>query len=695
MNIQTVTWGKSHGLKPVKRMRHADVVEIRSKEKSPWYKDFRIPADLISDAQVEHITDAQARSMYHLRAPRDWNLGGEVFPYLDRESGDMVYCRVRRDVHEEGKGRKYHGSSADGSQRIFYSHPASWKRLKRKRTTRVLVESEKAVLAMEAWMRRVGRKDLVPLGMGGCQGWRDKVHGVLPDLGICNGSEIIVLLDANVHSNPQVRDALTALVAELRSRKCTVTVAMLPQIEGVNGPDDLLKLPDGDARLTAVLSGAEDTTVAPYSEHGLVERFVAEHRENACHIHGIGWHVWDGQRWRIDTEGAVELLVQELCKTAASECAKVSEQNRIRSRKVREAVLREAQAHLAVSVDRLDKNPLLLNTPDGSVDLKTGKLRPARREDYCTKMTGAKPSTVKPARWLRFLHEITSGDKAQQAYLQRLAGQCLTGDTSEQEFYFFHGSGMNGKSEFIHALMSVLGEYAAVAPMEAFMAQHNPQHPTTLAALFGARLVTASEVEDGNRWAESRIKELTGGTPIKVRFMRQDEFEYLPQFKLILAGNSKPRLRDTGPSMTRRLMIVPFLLRIRKGKQDTKLRAKLRVEYGGILQWAIEGCLEWQRVGMRAPLSVLNASSDYFKSQDVLGAWLEERTEKIAATRTNSGALYTDYKGWATQHGEPFVMAQRDFSQKMEDRNYALKHTHVGKCFFGIRLREMKKYGVR
>jgi putative DNA primase/helicase len=594
---------------------------------------------------------------------------------------------VRRDEYSgEGDDKKYIGNSKKQMQytRTLYSAPGAKERLANKRNTRILVEAEKSVLAIEAWVRRTGRTDIVPLGMGGCNGWGDRQLGVLPDLGTCcDGSPVIVMLDANVYTNKAVHEALLALVAELRPRGCTVTVAFLPQAEGVNGPDDLFTLPDGDEQFAEVLHTAKGTEIAPYSEHGLADRFAAEHRDDACYVPGIGWHRWDGQRWQHDEQGKVELLVQKLCVTAASERAKQNEQHRLRSRKTREAVMRESQAQLAIHFDLLDRDPMLLNTPGGTVDLRTGELRPSDRAAYCTKITTVAPSKEKPVRWLKFIEEITVRDKLLADYLQRVCGYCLTGDTREHGLFFLYGSGANGKGTFTRALQNILGEYAAVIPNDMLMAKQNEAHPTEIASLRGARMATAGEVEDGARWAESKLKSITGGDRIKARFMRQDFFEFYPQFKLVIHGNHKPKLRNVGEAIKRRLHLVPFNATFEKTK-DGLLDEKLKAEYSGILQWCIDGCVAWQREGLNRPTAVNDATEAYLEGQDTLGEFLEAYTRNDGNGKVMPGELYSRYKLWAEARGE-FVLSQTVFTPKMEERGYHRKKLHGVRYIAGLR----------
>jgi len=680
-------------MKNLQKDKKSPSVNASSLSRSPaWAKKIRIPVDMLKVAKVTHVSDTMARSEFGLRAPRDWDLSGTVFPYSGTD-GMSTYCRVRRDNFDDDDGQgKYHANSSGDGERILYSYPGSVERLNDEATTIVLVEAEKSVLACEAHLRRKGRTDLVFLSMGGCNGFRSKEHGTLPDIERCRGRKVVVMLDYNVRTNKHVSEARLGLTALLHSMDAVVSYVELPQLENVNGPDDLCALPDGDELLDQMLANATPASVAPYSEHGLVERFIAENCGEVCYVGGLGWHLWDGHRWKLDSEGHVELRVQELCRTAASERSKPTEQNRIRSRRTREAVLREAQAHLHVNVDDLDRDVMLLNTPGGVVDLRTGQLREARREDYCTKLAGATPDRKKPVRFMQFLDEIACGDKGLTAYLQRFIGYCLTGETIEHAVFFLHGTGANGKSVLIETIQAILGNYAKTTPAETLMMTSHPQHATSIAALSGTRFVAVSEVEDGSRWAESKIKELSGGTRITARFMRQDEFTYKPQFKLGISGNHRPKLRNTDESVRRRFNLIPFKAHFSAEKRDPRLKEKLELELGGILQWAIDGCVAWQREGLNPPPLVLDATEDYFENQDALGAWLNEGTILDRSSKASSTELYRAFKVWCEIHGE-YVPSQRDFSVKLEDRGFRKKKFHGSMFFLGVGCRNAKEIG--
>jgi putative DNA primase/helicase len=304
-----------------------------------------------------------------------------------------------------------------------------------------------------------------------------------------------------------------------------------------------------------------------------------------------------------------------------------------------------------------------------TVDLRTGQWRESRPEDYITKAAPAVTDGDCPL-WLAFLDRVMAGDRDLVAYLKRVCGYCLTGITREHVLFFLYGTGANGKSVFVSTIAGVMGDYAVTAPPEMFMASNSDRHPTELARLRGARLVVASEIEMGRRWAESLIKQITGGEKITARFMRQDFFEFTPQFKLMISGNHRPGLRGVDEAMRRRIHLIPFAVTIPPAERDPELAEKLKAEWGGILAWAIEGCLEWQRDGLSPPAAVRNATNQYLESEDSLGQWLAERCKLKAGFYSTSTELFRDWTGWANNAGE-FVGSQKRFSQALLDRGLA------------------------
>ena len=214
---------------------------------------------------------------------------------------------------------------------------------------------------------------------------------------------------------------------------------------------------------------------------------------------------------------------------------------------------------------------------------------------------------------------------------------------------------------------AILGDYAVVASMDSFTATHTDRHPTDMAMLRGARLVTAQETEEGRRWAEARVKALTGGDPITARFMRQDFFTYRPQFKLFVAGNHKPSLRNIDDAIRRRLHLIPFTFK--PARPDRDLPEKLKPEWPAILTWAIQGCLEWQRVGLAPPPAVVEATAEYFAEEDAVGRWIEERCRRDANATATTHDLFADWRDWCAETGE-HVGTEKHFAQALIQRGY-------------------------
>ena len=269
-------------------------------------------------------------------------------------------------------------------------------------------------------------------------------------------------------------------------------------------------------------------------QHADTLRYVAEWNQ---------WLVWDGTLLAHGQDASgVHAGTCAVPATAANGCNdKPSERKRIASAKTRAAVVSLAaeDRRLVATIDQWDTDPWLLNTPDGVVDLRTGKMREHRATDYMTKQTAVSPGGACP-RWRKFLQQITDGDTELQQYLQRVAGYCLDRRDHEQQLFFFYGSGGNGKGVWVLTISGILNDYHRASSIETFTVSKGERHPTELAGLIGARLVTAAETEEGRRWSESRVKELTGGDKISARFMRGDFFEFLPQFKLLFSGNHMP-----------------------------------------------------------------------------------------------------------------------------------------------------------
>ncbi|GEO13537.1 phage/plasmid primase P4 [Microvirga aerophila] len=432
------------------------------------------------------------------------------------------------------------------------------------------------------------------------------------------------------------------------------------------------------------------TGAGPFTEDGLALQFAEQHAHDLRFVASWSkWLIWTGTHWRPDDTLLAVHLVRKVCREAAAKCGDPRAANALASAKAVSAVERLARAdrRLAAAPEQWDRDPWLLNTPGGLVDLRTQETRQARPTDYVTKITAVAPCGSCP-RWHQFLDRITDGDRGLQDFLQRMCGYALTGSTEEQALFFLFGKGANGKSVFINAVAGILGSYHKTAAVETFVATTTDQHPTGLAGLQGARLVTAIETEEGRPWAESRIKSLTGGDRITARRMRQDWFEYDPQFKLLIGGNHMPSLRSVDEAISRRFNLLPFTVTIPPRERDGRLPEVLKAEWSGILAWMIEGCLRWQQNGLRPSAAILEATQAYLAAEDTVAHWIDEACVQDAGAITALSTLFTSWKMWAEQNGEP-PGSPKKLSQNLEARRFERCRTRNGSSFRGLRIRDI------
>jgi putative DNA primase/helicase len=440
----------------------------------------------------------------------------------------------------------------------------------------------------------------------------------------------------------------------------------------------------------AAASGVESSS---YSDDWLALKFAATYGADLRFTASTWrWNIWNGKFWEQDETGVVSDLVRETCRQAAIELdtVKAGKGRQIASGRVINSVekLARSDSGLAAIADQWDHDLWLLNTPSGTVDLRTGEIREHRRQDYITKTTSTAlaPAGTPTPLWSAFLKRVTDNNSEFESYLQRGSGYCLTGVTTEQVLFFLFGLGANGKSVYVNTVCNALGDYARTAPIETFLASSVNQHPTELASLHGARLVVATETSKG-RWDESRIKMLTAGERIAARFVCRDFFQYVPQFKLMISGNNRPALRSVDAGIRRRMHLLPFIVTIPEAERDRQLTEKLRAELPGILRWMIHGCLEWQKTGLNPPAVACEATNAYLDEEDVIGRWIEDRCELGAGKFTATASLFLDWKEWTESRGE-FCGSIKSFSQGLEAVKGVCRHrTPATRGFRGIELR--------
>jgi len=450
----------------------------------------------------------------------------------------------------------------------------------------------------------------------------------------------------------------------------------------------------------------------PFSDDYLAQLLGDKHQRALRYVSPWGkWFMYDKIKWEYDEKLKTFSLSRMTCRQAAATINKPKERKMIASAKTINAVLTIARTdpRIAASVDQWDSDPWLLNTPGGTIDLRTGKMREHHAADYMTKITGVTPNAKCPIPiWRKFL-KSSLGDPELEGYIQRMLGYALTGVTTEHALFFLYGMGRNGKGVLMNTVAGIMLDYHMTATQETFVVSNNERHPTDMAMLRGARLVTVSETEQGKRWAESRIKMMTGGDPITARFMRQDFFTYMPQFKLMMSGQHKPGLNSVNEAMRSRVNMLPFNIVIAREDRDTNLTDKLKAEWPGILAWMIEGCLEWQRDGLKPPKIVTDATEEYMQAQDKMGRWIDECFERDEGEDkktgkkvwTSSNEIFESWKVWAETNGE-FPGSQTKLSNDLSERGFQSerrtfydKDKHQTKImgFLGLRLKPIKYPG--
>ena len=431
-----------------------------------------------------------------------------------------------------------------------------------------------------------------------------------------------------------------------------------------------------------------DPALPPFCDESLALKFAERHAGDLRFVALWNkWLLWDAGRWRIDDTVLAFDRARAICREAA-ESSKAKLAPGVASAKTVAAVttLARVDRRLAATAEQWDGDPWLLNTPDGVVDLRNGEMRAHRPEDFLTKMTAVGPRGDCP-KFKAFLARIMGGDEALVAYLWRVFGYCLTGDISEQAIFFNYGVGQNGKTVLTSTVSGILGDYCIATPIETFTESKTDRHPTELARMRGARLVTATETEAGKHWAESRLKEITGGERIAARFMHKDFFEYLPQFKPIISGNHRPRLRSVGPAMRRRVNMIPFVVTIPDDERDPNLADKLKGEWPGILKCMVEGCLDWQERGLAQPEAVIKATDAYFASEDGYSGWISDRCDIVTGIWSRSSDLFASWRDWAEKAGQSPGDTKR-FREEMERLGFQHQRKTNGNFYVGLRIRQ-------
>jgi putative DNA primase/helicase len=371
------------------------------------------------------------------------------------------------------------------------------------------------------------------------------------------------------------------------------------------------------------------------------------------------WFICDEAAiWREDRKRATKRALQD-------HCVSLNEPSFQSSRKINAVHdLAKTAPCFAVTNDELDPDPDIAGCPMGHIDLKTGNLLKGDPSRKITMSTTVTPAAMPTQIWDRFLMDATGNDKDLIRFLRQYFGYCLSGDTREQCMLFMHGPGGSGKGTLLGTISEIFGDYGWAAPIEAFSSGPD-KHPTTFASMRGRRLVTASETEAGRKWAEARLKHITGQDRLNARFCGKDEFQYTPAFKLVISGNHAPEIENCDEAMRRRIHVVPFDRRVAREAADTQLKTKLKAEWPGILQWCIEGGLDWRQNGLVIPEKVRDATAEYFDEQDTFTQWVGLSVTFGEMHLSPANELFRSWERFSKDIGEPPGSAKA-FSDKLK-----------------------------
>ena len=441
------------------------------------------------------------------------------------------------------------------------------------------------------------------------------------------------------------------------------------------------------------------------TELGNAERVVYYHGKNIRYCNELDWLIWNGKRWEEDSKRKIEAITAKTLRALYGEAKATEDKFRKKQlndwakkcerRNIRMNTILDVRPMVSVRKQELDSHKYLLNCDNGVIDLKTGELLPHDRDLLFTKISPISYQTDADCpNWKTFLESIFIDDQGTPNYeiidfMQKAIGYSLTGDTTEQVMFFLFGNGRNGKSTFINTVQHLFGDYGRQTNSDTFIKKKNDSAINNdIARLDGARFVSAVESEEGQQLSESLVKQITGGEKMSARFLRQEYFEFTPEFKVFFTTNHKPIVKGSDEGIWRRIRLIPFTVTIPKEKVDKKLPQKLAAEMPGILRWAVEGCLKWQKEGLGEPEAIRKATEGYRDDMDILGPFLDERCVIHSAVKIEAKELYKEYKDWCYENDD-VELKNRAFYRQLEIRGFKKAKGAKNKTFIhGITLNQ-------
>ncbi|MBI5972009.1 phage/plasmid primase, P4 family [Staphylococcus caledonicus] len=455
--------------------------------------------------------------------------------------------------------------------------------------------------------------------------------------------------------------------------------------------------------LNHIFNGEEKEKEYPirsYDDTGNADRFIDRYGHLYKHSYITNkFYIYDGQKWKPDDRGAIRQLIDEMIVSIKNEKIihneDVSEEDardafnkfykKTRGTQAKKNIMNELMHRKTITPDEFDKDDMLLNVTNGYIDLTSRELykhdinrmfSQIANTDYSEKM--------QPSVWLDFLNDIFAGDKEVIRYIQKALGYSLTGSTREQVMFILHGKGRNGKSIFVETIAEILGDYSNNMQVKSLMVKKNDNVNTDIARLSKARFVTSSEPNEGFRFDEGLIKQITGGDKVTARFLYAEEFEYTPKFKIWVSTNHKPIIRGTDDGIWRRLVLIPFEVQIPEEKVDKDLKYKLLREAPAILNWMCEGAYMWMQEGLHMPDKLKAAGQTYRTEMDVVEQFIEDECKRADDKKVKANELYELYKQWANDNGA-YKMSNKDFGKKMKEK-FKSKRLKTGMYYLGVEI---------
>ncbi|MCS6305995.1 MAG: hypothetical protein H8K07_20370 [Nitrospira sp.] len=641
----------------------------------------------------------------------DENDGEEVNPgrrieceydYVD-ENGVLVFQVVRfepkdfRQRRPDGKGGWIW--NVNGVQRTPY------------RLTDIKASPDKTInfhegeKAVEAAIK-AGLPGIHTTTAGGASNWH------LTDLSICRGRKIVIFPDNDASGEKYA----TGLAAHLVKIAATVKIVRLPDVPTHGDAVEWIDLGGTPSEFQALCDVAplftcvnQVTPVKPNlrqrnrTDAGNAARFADQHRTRIrwCQT-WKKWLVYDGKCWEVDPGELAMRLAKHTARSILEEALAIEDEDRRRklvwwamrseSAGRLQAMLEMAKSEHGIPVEPcdLDQDPWLLNVANGEIDLRSGELLPHNPAHMITKHVPIKYDThAKCPTWRAFLLQIMNSDEQLMDFLQRAVGYSLTGSVREQVLFLLHGDGANGKSTLMRILLALLGDYSLQTMSETLlMSSRTGGVRNDLARLAGARLVAALESDAGRKLAVGVIKQLTGGDVMVARFLFAEYFEIHPTWKIWFSTNHRPTVNDDGDALWRRLRLIPFAVRIPDDKQDKELLSKLMAELPGILAWAVQGCLAWQREGLGCPEVVRVATTEYRETENVFDDFLSECCVIGPEEEVLYATLRTAYMEWVEVRGDKPISG-KSFATELQAHKFTPKKIRNARHYRGLRLRSM------